>query len=326
MVRRHWFWSLALSLVLVGLLALAPDLADARAGGGGSFGSRGMNTYSAPPATATAPRTAAPIERSMTPAPRPTSPAYNPALAASRPGGFFSGGGFMSGLFGGFIGAGIAGMLFGHGFFGGIGGFGSILGLIIQIGVIYLLVRLAIGFFRNRSSLQPAFGGPAPADQHYFRPPDEILPPQSAGFGGGATARSANIEIPPADFDAFEKLLTQVQAEWSKGDLAALRRHVTPEMLSYFSELLAANTSRGRENHVEQVKLLQGDLSEAWAEGDTEYATVAMRFGLVDWTVDVASGKTVEGDQSRPTEATELWTFMRARGGNWLLSAIQQVR
>ena len=25
-----------------------------------------------------------------------------------------------------------------------------------------------------------------------------------------------------------------------------------------------------------------------------------------------------------PDEATEVWTFMRVRGGNWILSAIQQ--
>ena len=35
-----------------------------------------------------------------------------------------------------------------------------------------------------------------------------------------------------------------------------------------------------------------------------------------------ANGHTVEGGE--PSEVTELWTFMRARGGNWLLSAIQQ--
>ena len=33
-------------------------------------------------------------------------------------------------------------------------------------------------------------------------------------------------------------------------------------------------------------------------------------------------GRTVEGGER--SEVTELWTFMRAHGGNWLLSAIQQ--
>ena len=53
-----------------------------------------------------------------------------------------------------------------------------------------------------------------------------------------------------------------------------------------------------------------------------DYATVAMRFALNDKMVDRATGRTVEGGE--PGEVTELWTFMRARGGGWLLSAIQQ--
>jgi predicted lipid-binding transport protein (Tim44 family) len=75
------------------------------------------------------------------------------------------------------------------------------------------------------------------------------------------------------------------------------------------------------------VKLLQGDVSEAWREDGSDYATVAMRFALVDATVDRASGRVVSGDRDRPTEATELWTFRRddrTPGDGWQLSAIQQ--
>jgi predicted lipid-binding transport protein (Tim44 family) len=32
----------------------------------------------------------------------------------------------------------------------------------------------------------------------------------------------------------------------------------------------------------------------------------------------------IEGDPSRLTEATEVWTFRREPGGSWHLSAIQQ--
>jgi predicted lipid-binding transport protein (Tim44 family) len=71
------------------------------------------------------------------------------------------------------------------------------------------------------------------------------------------------------------------------------------------------------------VKLVQGDLSEAWREGNVEYATVAMTLSLVDRTLDRATGRLVEGSD-QPIEVTELWTFMRSRGGSWLLSAIQQ--
>ena len=106
-------------------------------------------------------------------------------------------------------------------------------------------------------------------------------------------------------------------------DLAGLRMRVTPEMLSYYSEELAANASRNVVNKLTDVKLLQGDLAEAWREGGDEYATVAMRYQQVDKTFDRASGKLVEGDD-RPDEGVEYWTFRRALGGSWMVSAIQQ--
>jgi predicted lipid-binding transport protein (Tim44 family) len=80
-------------------------------------------------------------------------------------------------------------------------------------------------------------------------------------------------------------------------------------------------------NVVWEVKFLQGDLSEAWREDDAEYATVAMRFSLIDKMADRVSGKIVSGDPAVPQEATELWTFTRRVGGapgDWTLSAIQQ--
>jgi predicted lipid-binding transport protein (Tim44 family) len=104
-------------------------------------------------------------------------------------------------------------------------------------------------------------------------------------------------------------------------DLNALRSRTTPEMLSYFSEELTRNTSLGDLNQISDVKLLQGDLAEAWSEDEDEYATVSMRFSLNDRIVAREGGRLIE---QLPSEATELWTFRRARGGNWILSAIQQ--
>ncbi len=118
-------------------------------------------------------------------------------------------------------------------------------------------------------------------------------------------------------------MLQTVQAAWSHQDLASLQAVATPEMVSYFADQLAAQTSRGVRNTVTDVKLEQGDLSEAWAENGREYATVAMRFSMVDVTRDSA-GRVVEGDPARRTQATEVWTFVRAPGGQWILSAIQQ--
>jgi predicted lipid-binding transport protein (Tim44 family) len=148
------------------------------------------------------------------------------------------------------------------------------------------------------------------------------------GLGGGsarpATPRASGTDavgIAPDDFNTFERLLGEVQASYSAEDLGRLRSIATPEMVSYFSEELSANASKGVVNRVADVKLQQGDLAEAWREGDTEYATVAMRYSLDDQMVDRQSGRVIEGG---PDEATEVWTFMRRHGGHWLLSAIQQ--
>ena len=48
-----------------------------------------------------------------------------------------------------------------------------------------------------------------------------------------------------------------------------------------------------------------------------------MRYSLADTTVERATGRLVEGGE-QPEQVTEVWTFLRPRGGNWILSAIQQ--
>jgi predicted lipid-binding transport protein (Tim44 family) len=303
---RHRFL-IALAAIATTLVLVAGDV-QARAGGGFSGGSRGMRTFSAPPSTSTAPSTAAPITRSM------MQPGSNAGAigSAARPGGLF-GGGLLGGLAAGFLGAGLFGMLFGHGLFGGMGGFASILGLLLQVVLVVFVGRLIFAWWQQRHA--PALAAAHPATGHGFSGLGAML-------GGGAAPTGEPLTIDKDDYDAFESLLGDVQAAYSAEDLSALRAHVTPEMVSYFSEQLAENSGRGLINRVTDVKLLQGDLSEAWREGDSDYATVAMRFALTDSMVERASGRTVEGGS--PSEVTEVWTFRRARGGDWMLSAIQQ--
>ena len=315
-------------VALAAVLMLAAGAADARPGKSSSgMGSRGSRTFEAAPPTSTAPRTTSPMERTTTQPGQPTAGQGLQRPGATAPsGGFFSrGGGFFSGLMGGLIGAGIGGLLFGSGLFGGLGGLASFLGLLLQFALIGGLVWLAVRFFRRRS--EPAYAGPSAPLQN------QSASPGYAGDRYAGAARSAapragmnrdEIGLEKQDYDDFERLLGEVQSAWSRQDLAGLRQVATPEMVSYFAEELAENTRRGLTNQVTDVRLLQGDLSEAWREGDVEYATVAMRYALTDYTVD-RSGQVVEGDPNQPTEATEVWTFVRSRGGRWLLSAIQQV-
>ncbi len=308
MMRRTSF---ALAAVAALALALSPGLAEARAGGGSSFGSRGSMTWSAPPSTGTAPYSAAPMQRSMTPN------APSPGFGGAMPGyGYNRGSGFMSGLMGGLIGAGIGGLLLGHGFFGGMMGFGGFLGFLLQIFLIVLLARFLIRLFRGQS---PAFaGGPS-----IFARGGSPGPGSMGGFGG--PAGPPPIQIGPQDYQAFEQLLQGIQDAWSRQDLNALRAMATPEMLGYFNEQLSEQASRGVRNEVTDVRLLQGDLAQAWSEGNREYATVAMRFSMIDVTRD-GYGRVVDGSPGEHVTATEVWTFVRSPGGRWILSAIQQAR
>ena len=318
MFRLHWRALVAALALVAGLAFTVTDYADARVGGGSSFGSRGSRTFSAPPSTRTAPGTVAPIERSVTQPGFPARPTPGMTGSFNRPG--FFGGGFLGGLAAGFLGAGLLGLLFGHGVFGGLAGFASILGLLLQVGLVAIVGVLLFRMWQGRRSQPALAGGPYPRDSGLNR--------SGLGALGGGSAAGANlqpVEIRPADYQAFERLLGEVQAAYSAEDLNALRASVTPEMLSYFSEELAENASRGVVNKVADVKLEQGDLAEAWREGDTEYATVAMRYSLVDRTLDRASGRLVAGSDQREV-VTEVWTFRRSRCGAWLLSAIQQAR
>jgi predicted lipid-binding transport protein (Tim44 family) len=320
MLRTHRLW-IAL-LALVAAVSFTIVAADARPSG--SSGSRGSRTYSPPAPTATAPKGAAPIERTTTqPTTRPNVAQTGSTVGqAARPGGLF-GGGLLGGLAAGFIGAGLFGLLFGHGLAGGLGGLASIFGLLLQIVIVVVVARLIWTWWQRRS--QPAYAGHSSPRQGLDSGGSNRLGLGGlgglGGFGGGAQTTDAPLQLKPEDFDAFERLNREILLAYGKEDLAALRSRVTPEMLSYYSEELSRNASNGDVNQISDVKLLQGDLSEAWREGQDEYATVAMRYSLNDRMVARDDGRLIE---ELPSEATEHWTFRRVPGGQWVLSAVQQ--
>lgn len=286
-----------LAALLFGLsLALAPTMADARAGSSiGSFstmGTRGLRSFDNNGAT--------PLSRSMAnPAPLPGFTTY------PGTGSFFSRHPFLTGMFGGFLGS----MLFGGGFFGHM--FGGLFTLLIIGFLIFFVLRLIGGGAMAMGGGVPRSLGAAaaPMPQRY---------------------RGRDIYVGDADLNAFQSLHAAIQEAWGWGDLGQLRQLLTPEMLSYFSEELTKNSSAGVQNLVANVNLVKAELTESWEEGDMQYATAYMRWTALDYTVRIgmppsSPGALVSGDPRIPTEAEEVWTFVRRRGGHWLLSAIQQV-
>ncbi|RWX78980.1 hypothetical protein EPK99_10425 [Neorhizobium lilium] len=322
----------------------AVDMAEARrAGGSSSFGSRGTRTYSPPAATNTAPGAATGIQRSMTPNTPQNATTPQPGFgqqAAQQPRrGLF--GGLAGGLLGGLFLGGLFGMMMG----GGFGGMAGMLGMIFQIALIAGLAMLAFRFFGRRQ--QQAAGptgryGADNADQqrNAYNAPHQnqggFQIPKIGGFGlGGGSAnpqaaaprqagpQTDEIGITSRDFDQFEKMLQDVQSAYAAEDYSKLRMLTTPEAMSYLAEELGENATNGVKNEVKDVKLLQGDLSEAWRENGQDYATVAMRYSSVDYMKERDSGKVANGDPNQPSETVEVWTFVRKPANDWKVSAIQ---
>lgn len=188
--------------------------------------------------------------------------------------------------------------------------------------ILLLVAALTVFYFLKiqRPSL-PDFSGITGRD-----PSNDNLPARRSG----TTRQKLSVDsITSADKAAFQQLLTDVQRAWSKQDLTELRQFVTPEMLNYFSAALADNTSQDIQNHVEDVVLLRAEILEAWTEQATQYVTAGLRWSARDYNVSLTKkrgepGYVVEGNEEKPTESGEAWTFTRSQDGKWLLSGIQQ--
>ncbi|WP_156386931.1 MULTISPECIES: Tim44 domain-containing protein [unclassified Rhizobium] len=335
---RRFGRTLAMLAIAMMTTLMVVDLAEARRAGGG-FGSRGSRTFSPAPVTRTAPNNANSIDRTMTPRPEgqsATQPGFNqPGAAqtrpgAQRPGGLF--GGFGGSMLGGLMMGGLIGMMLGGGMGGGIG----FLGLLLQVALIFGAITLAMRFFGRRQ--QPAYSagpqsatgnGPLHREQAYggtsaAKPSFKI--PQIGGGSAApkqAVADTDEIGVGGDDLSRFETMLKEVQAAYGAEDYATLRKLTTPEAMSYLAEELSDNATSGLRNEVRDVHLVQGDVAEAWNEEGRDYATVAMRYESIDVMRDRNTGRVVEGDPDKLTEAVELWTFVRRPGGEWQVSAIQ---
>ncbi|MGQ3674399.1 TIM44-like domain-containing protein [Xanthobacter sp. TB0139] len=352
MGRSRWF--LAMFAIVSAVMLVGVDHAEARRGG--SFGSRGARTFQAPRTTPTAPQNVAPVQRSTTQQPGMQSQQNRAAGARQAGRSSMFGGGLMGGLMRGMLIGGLIGLLMGQ----GLGGLAGLFGLLVQGLLIALVVMLVMRFLRRP---QPAAAGGRPSGMARAaggdasggmgtgagsglgsalgglgrRPGHGMGAGLGAGLGSGlgtgASGASAAPRRNPAqpdeiglsggDFDQFEKLLATILTAFGREDQGALREHTTDEVFSYFSDEMRQNAEQGHRNVVSDVKLLQGDLSEAWREDGREYATVAMRFASFDRMVDRNSGAYISGDQDQPGESTELWTFVRENRGPWKLSAIQ---
>ena len=313
--------------VLASVIAIsfAVSTVDAKPGRGGSSGNRGARTDTSVPATPTAPRTStgAPSSPSAVPG-RPGATAAAAAQAAKPSMMSTMAKGFAVGL----IGAGLFGLLTGNGLFGGLSGIMGFLGLLLQVALIALAARLIWGWWRSRQQPQPvAAGMSVPGMERVGAPPQAAVAPQAQAHQAqpAEPQRTDAVGVGPDDYQAFQTVLTDLMAAYANEDIAGLRRLATPDVAAHFIRELHENQQKGLINRVGQPQLLQGDLAESWYEENVAYATVAMRFAMIDAMLERSTGKVVSGNPQQPQESTEIWTFRRDGAGRpWLLCGQQQ--
>jgi predicted lipid-binding transport protein (Tim44 family) len=313
----------ALGAMFLATLLWSVD-AWARAGGGGSSGSRGSRSFSAP----------------ARPDPSPSSPSRQ----ATPPSGFQQSApqrsGWMGGLMGG-IGGFLLGGLLGSMLFGGMGGMGH--GLFGGIGFMEILLIAGVLYFvyaylrRRRQS--------APAASYGYTPPRE----SDTGYwqSGSASAPSATSDISDAAndlerglgyirqmdagfdlrrfSDTASDLFFRVQGAWMGRDMSPVRDLLTPEIY----ETMQKDCDRMRaERHIdrmENIAVRSVDVTEAWQESGRDYVTVHVLASMLDYTIDERTNDVIKGSRSEPVKFEEYWTFVRPVGPNpWRLSAIQQ--
>ena len=309
-----------LAAMMVCAVVLAESSAAwARAGGGGSRGSRSYSSPARPDSTPSSP------SRSY------NQPAQTP-FSPQRPSMF---GGLMGGLAGFALGGLLGSMLFGGMGMGGGFGIGMLEILLIGAGI-FLLMK----FMRRRQAGvgQPAYataGGP----QGSFGGYAERL--GAAPSGGTATI---DVPAPPSDLDrglghirqmdarfdpemfatVARNAFLEVQQAVAQRDVTWLRDRVAPEIYATLQAQCDRLRAARHTNHVEQIRISRAQVTEAWQESGRDYVTALIAASLLDYTVDDATGAVVEGSKSAAQNVEEYWTFVRSVGNTpWQLTAIQ---
>ena len=333
MQLKTWTKGILTLFALLFLCAWAFQLdAWARAGGGGSMGSRGSRSMTAP----------TPFTGPKATTPSPTRPATPPGASTATPatpssGGFWRsfGGGLLGGLVGGMLFRSLFGGPSAYGGTGSTGGGGiGLMDILLLAGIAYLIywyikkkrqeAATAPGYYQSSGTVD------LPPQPQY--PPLYDQSPAAAPGGDHDLERGlANIRQFDPSFDAakFKELCTdtffKIQGAWANRDMATARDVLTDEMYRILQGDAEALKAQKKINRLENIAVRSVDITEAWQESGSDFITVRVYANLLDYNVDEATGQVVEGSKSEPVKFEEYWTFTRPVGDNaWKLSAINQ--
>jgi predicted lipid-binding transport protein (Tim44 family) len=312
---------LSLSLFALSSFGIMATEADARAGGGKSFGNIGSRNYTAP--------------QTMNKANTGTPAAIGSGM----------------GRFAGLAGAAIVGALiavaamamFQNGMLSGI----------LFYALIAIVAFMIFAFIRSRRSPLLANPGmpqafhtannkqPDPAlHSTAIHPPASHQPPaEQPTIRGTVQMGETNLEnvynhiresdpkfYPAIFLSNMDDIFMRIQEAWRDKDIGYMELLVTPEIEKVFASQMQELREKNLVNYMRNIKLLEKSIVEAWIEKGHQYITVHLRFSMLDYTINT-NGDVVDGSKDIPAETSELWTFTRDDGNPhaiWKLSAITQ--
>ncbi|HYC03942.1 MAG TPA: Tim44/TimA family putative adaptor protein [Azospirillaceae bacterium] len=116
---------------------------------------------------------------------------------------------------------------------------------------------------------------------------------------------------------AFEMIVDA----FARGDTAALRPLLADTVYDNFAEAIRARQAAGEtlETRIHETEAV--DLAEARLDGRTAFCTVRFTTQQTNVTRN-AAGEVIDGEEDKPVEVVDLWTFSRntrSRDPNWVL-------
>ena len=185
-------------------------------------------------------------------------------------------------------------------------------------------------FLRRRHAAPP----PPPPPIHDDTPsggamagdhPSGDSPSDESSFDRGVREiRRTDPKFDPGRFAGYAGMVFRdAQRAWTTRDIGSLRDRVTPEMHGALQAQYDGLRNSHRVNRAAEIEIT-AEITEAWQESNRDYVTAHIGGSIVDYTVDEASDRLVDGSRTISRDVDEFWTFTRPAGLNfWMLSAIQ---
>jgi DNA-directed RNA polymerase subunit RPC12/RpoP len=112
----------------------------------------------------------------------------------------------------------------------------------------------------------------------------------------------------------LQLLYTELNAGWSRGDLAGARPYVSDGLFGYLQYWVTAYQQQGLRNVLEGMRIVEWKTVKIVRDRHYDALTVRLWGSGRDYTVRQPSGDVVSGDPKRDRRYSEYWTLIRGAG------------